>query len=874
MKHPNLAIKLQLLYSLQVNSKIKNHSDLARELDVSRQAVSRWCRGTTTTHGNCIPHYQVAPIAKLFLIEVSWLSLEIEQFETKVRDRLEQSNSDLSKSAIEISNSTMPITSLELFGRDNELELLNYYWQQSESNVVQLIAFGGVGKSSLVNRWLSDLNKSEYKVAERVYAWSFYWQGESSELKSSGDLFIEHALEWFGDEEPASGTPWAKASRLAKLIRSKKTLLVLDGLEPMQLGPGPKQGQIENPAISCLVRELSEENTGLCLITSRLEVRDLENYADGRIGTIDLGHLSKEASASYLQSLGVSGEISELETAGELYEGHALSLSLFGGYLSVVHGGSINSYKSIESLFGESTLDSHAKNVLSAYLKYFEDSPALKILFLLSLLDRAIELSELQSIANFADIKGLTTELNQLTKAKWRFSIKQLHDSRLVSVEKVRNELVLDCHPIVRDFSIEYQRSNNISDWIKGNDLLFGYFNSVTSDFPTSMQELEPLYRAVRYGANAGRIEEAFHIYFEKIKRKQFSMFTEGSHYADQACIKAFFKKEWDEPLPSLPGEAKGYLLSSAAANLIYLGDIYTAIDPSLKSIEWYVQNGKFLEAASAAGPLMSMLIMAGEMSRALTLEQEMSAIINSSENKVIQGMAANFSGYAQHLKGESENAFEYFERSEAVLLSSNPVSPAPFPTISSYYCKYLLDNGDVKGALNRALKTFAWRHLESWQVAIDTTSLLASDILVLGLIFLESGDKINAKKYLDRQIELLKTADEWLYLPTGLSSRARFHTAVENFQEALKDLDEAISISQITGAKFGEWEAYLGMAQLRLKQENYELSNEYLGKALALPNMEMYRFRDKEIAELRETLAVHLPNTAKSERMPGESLH
>ena len=492
---------------------------------------------------------------------------------------------------------------------------------------------------------------------------------------------------------------------------------------------------------------------------------------------------------------------------------------------------------------------------------------------MLSLLDRAVELKELKSIVSSSEVKNLTTELNALTYSNWRFCIQQLRESKLVSIRNSGQDLVLDCHPIVRDFGAEYLKFKMPVAWSQGNELLFDFYTSGKLEYPESMHELEPLFRAVTHGVYAGRVQEAFNIYFLKIKRKQFSMFAEGSHHADQACIRAFFQRKWDKPLDSLTEEAKGYLLSSAATNLIYLGDINSAIDPALKSIEWYINNGKWLEAASASAPLMSMLIMAGEMPKALALKESMSTTISRSGNKVIQGMASNFNAYLNFLVGENEQASENFAVSEKILLSCKPESPAPFPTISSYYCKFLLETGRTKKALNRALKTFGWRHQTTWQVAIDTTSLLASDMLILGLIFLEIGDKINAKKYLDRQVELFKSTDEWLYLPTGLSSRARFHMAVNDFEAALKDLEEAIEISKRTGAKFGEWEAYIDMAQLQLQTENFESSDEFLTKAKSLENMEMYRFRDKQINKLEETLANHLPHTTNNERMPRESI-
>ena len=100
---------------------------------------------------------------------------------------------------------------------------------------------------------------------------------------------------------------------------------------------------------------------------------------------------------------------------------------------------------------------------------------------------------------------------------------------------------------------------------------------------------------------------------------------------------------------------------------------------------------------------------------------------------------------------------------------------------------------------------------------------------MVLGLVFLRLGDLTNAKVHLDRQVELFKSADEWLYLPTGLNSRAQFYIATNNFHEATKDLEEALNISLKTGAKLGEWEAYINYSQLHLKQENYESSKKFL---------------------------------------------
>jgi hypothetical protein len=75
-----------------------------------------------------------------------------------------------------------------------------------------------------------------WRGAEKVFGWSFYSQG--TDRLSSSDEFIDAALRWFGDVDPKVGSPWDKGERLAALIKKQRTLLVLDGVEPLQWGPG------------------------------------------------------------------------------------------------------------------------------------------------------------------------------------------------------------------------------------------------------------------------------------------------------------------------------------------------------------------------------------------------------------------------------------------------------------------------------------------------------------------------------------------------------------------------------------------------------------------------------------------------------------
>ena len=213
-------------------------------------------------------------------------------------------------------------------------------WANRHVNVVTIVAWAGVGKSTLVNHWLGRMAAEHYRSAELVFGWSFYRQGSSGET-SSADEFLDAALNWFGDPDPRIGTAWEKGERLAKLIAHRRTLLILDGLEPLQNPPGPQEGRLREPSLQALLRELAALNTGLCVITTRLPVADIADHEQTSVLRCDLDQLSCDAGAKLLRALGVKGPEAELRSASDEFSGHCLALTLLGSYLTDAYNGDI-----------------------------------------------------------------------------------------------------------------------------------------------------------------------------------------------------------------------------------------------------------------------------------------------------------------------------------------------------------------------------------------------------------------------------------------------------------------------------------------------------------------------------------------------------
>jgi hypothetical protein len=117
-----------------------------------------------------------------------------------------------------ISIARLPVTGSDVFGREEDIAFLDNAWADQQVNVVTIVAWGGVGKSTLINHWLRRIAAENYRSAQLVFGWSFYRQGTSGDT-SSADEFLDAALRWFGDPDPRLGRrerDWRSWSRIVQ----------------------------------------------------------------------------------------------------------------------------------------------------------------------------------------------------------------------------------------------------------------------------------------------------------------------------------------------------------------------------------------------------------------------------------------------------------------------------------------------------------------------------------------------------------------------------------------------------------------------------------------------------------------------------------
>ena len=353
---------------------------------------------------------------------------------------------------------------------------------------------GCVGKSTLVNHWLAQMAAEHYRSAELVFGWSFYRQGTTGQT-STADEFVDAALSWFGDPDPRVGTAWEKGERLAKLVAHRRTLLVLDGLEPLQNPPGPQEGRLREPSLQALLRELAAFNTGLCVITTRTPVADIADHKRTSALRRDLEQLSCDAGAKLLRALGVKGDEPELLNASKEFSGHCLALTLLGSYLTDAYSGDIRRRKEVsQHLADDVRQGAHARKVMESYQSWFGEGPELSVLRMIGLFDRPAEEEAIAVLLEPPTIPGLTKSLTNMSPTEWRTILARLRRARLLAAEDPHNPGYVDTHPLVREYYGEQLRGQRSDAWQECNKRLFNYYRALAPRLPDSVREMEPLF--------------------------------------------------------------------------------------------------------------------------------------------------------------------------------------------------------------------------------------------------------------------------------------------------------------------------------------------------------------------------------------------
>lgn len=702
-----------------------------------------------------------------------------------------------------VSLERLPYTGYELFGRQKELQALDEAWAAAGTHVISFVAYGGVGKSTLLNKWVERLRWDNYRGAQKVFAWSFYSQG-TNERVTSADKFINEALAWFGDPDPAAGSPWDKGSRLADLIRGHKTLLLLDGMEPLQSAYDFETGAIKDPALRTLIAELGRRNSGLCVITTRVAVPELSRYPQ-TCQQIDLEKLSAEAGTMLLKVRATQGSDEALQQATTDFGFHALAINLLATYLHEIPGHPIAAAAALPDLPNiPEAKGRHPRRIMAAFAEKLDKVAATELLHVLGLFSRPAELQAIAAVIAKPPIPNLTDKLTGVRDAAFLQACETLRRYKLLAPASSHNPDTLDCHPLVREHFGEKLRQQNAAAWKEAHRRLYEYYKNLPAkELPNTLEEMEPLFAAVAHGCQAGRHQEAeVDVFFKRIRRghEGYTVLKLGAIGTDLSVLSNFFDVPWSQPNGDLKDNIKVVVLGWAGFNLRMLGRLREAIHPMHAGLEQLIKERKWKRSAIAAGNLSELYLILGEVGQAVACAYQSVDFADRSGDGFQEETQRTKLGNALFQSGQFSYAENLFREAEIRQKQRRPAYPHLYSQNGFQFCDLLLNQGAYQEIPKRVRQAIKISKRNGWLLSIALDRLtLGSALLLRALKEVEGRYRyfIQAKEFLQQATVGLRKAGVQEYLPRGLFTRATFHRSQNEFALAWADLEEAREIAE-----------------------------------------------------------------------------
>lgn len=844
-QYQDLQAKLRLLYDSGLAPAIDSHSKLAQELGIRRQNVNKWINGADGYSPGVIPRGRATAIAELFSIELEWLDLPVAEFEHHIARRAESRHLALD---VELMGQLIPVSlqrKSPLFGRGEALAQLSFAWTRAITRVVWLEGFGGSGKTALLAAWLEELAARGYDGAEGVFAWRFddhpyasLAEAESQLLEALGDFL---GLQTLQQESPMQGV-----KRLAQRICELRLLIVIDGFPEFQ------KVSVHSRLLS-LLHELGERNPGLLVVSSTASLDEFALAETISVLRLCVGRLSQRAGIELLEAHGLSDHWDARAEIIKSLAGHPLALiyaaeRFLSGEASLADVSTPSEL--LSSASDASPLAARSRRldaIATAVYSRMQSESARGFLSLLSLLDTPVSRAQLLALRSWAHSAATLYDTAKLTDRTIISMLSSLEktgaivwrDQSASSLDRQKAEPAggFELHPIVRVRLSERLLNADPLLWRSVHGELSAFFGSFDADAAVA-EGFSYSLAAARHSLLAGNVKEGFRHYYTRYKGGKQTL-RSVNRWSEQRTLRLFDPQRDLSLANSLQPLARVQLEASRAMNLIALGRCDLALPIALTSLSWFLEHEHPADALQLAGPLLSMLIATGRWQMALDLIRKLEAGAVADNDEVLYAAGQSFYGYVKLLRGNSGSAQKHFLAAEAILQKPTMDTPVRHPTLSAFYCRFLIETGAIEQAIKRGLQTERWREQGSWQVACDSPSLQASDAMQLGHALVEGGRFAEARQRLEAQLELLQQSNEWLYLPDSLIARARYHLAMKEREAAFADLHRAQQLADLYQAPLSRTEALLLFAEYHAKASNKAYAHAFLDEAKAIKGLE-----------------------------------
>ena len=583
----------------------------------------------------------------------------------------------------------------EFIGREQELALLDLALSLGRTAVVSLVAWGGVGKTALTRVWLGRLERAGWLDFECVFGWSFQGEGAGEDREEAEDLFLERALAWFAIPHEPAWQPWEKGRLLAEAIGERRTLLVLDGLEPLQYPPGPQGGRIRAAGIESLLagleRGAGRKARSLSILTTREAPGQFEAPAAIHV---DLGNLDEEAGAMLLHRSGaryagaveISGDDPELMAASRELGGHALTLRLLGRFLQRAHEGDIRRRDVVAFESADLAVDGGLIfRMLAAFEKWFRAGGdfgmrRLAAMRIVGLFNRPAEADSIRALRSAPPLDGLTEALF-IRRADTAEPVPEEDFHEVVSfleefglLARVPRTGALDCHRLIREYFATQVRRDSPQSWKQAHGRLFEHLNGTIKPIARpGLEDLQPAYRAAHHACEAKWFPKAAKLYERQMMHspdEHYSWFFLGAFESDLQLFSGFFESRWDRPSPELPPPVGSWLWGEVGYCLRSVGRLREALVPLNRGAEEQLAAGHWMDAATGFCNLSEVLTTLGQLQEAAAAADRSAEIAKRIFPPAFYPQTVAALAHIYHQQGRVQDSAELFRRAAGATFS------------------------------------------------------------------------------------------------------------------------------------------------------------------------------------------------------------
>ncbi len=772
---------------------------------------------------------------------------------------------------VEVDIRHLPESTTALIGRKTELAQLTEAFTNPNKRLAIIVAAGGIGKSALTDEWLKQIEAHNYYGKTRIFGWSFYSQGSHNTFTNS-QPFFSAVLPFLGVTEIPKDEI-EKARLLARCLREQPCLLILDGLEPLQYAQNlsAMNGEVQDSAlkefIACFGRAPGDS---FVLLSSRQPLVELKKWQVERYLLLKLETLlpppydiQHDDGIPLLKALEVKGSDYELHEISKDLNGHALSLVLMGHLLREHYQGDCRYAKELPPLtsaHGDSDAEKDSRHALRVldYYDSLQDEASRCFLQLLGLFDRPMNAAEKAVLIANADY---AEPLRDLTVNQWQAVEQRLEKSGLLLGKKGSfGRLEWDTHPIIRVYFGEKLKENYPEAFKQAHLILFDYYQKLPEkEFPDTLEEMQPLYRAVVHGCLAGEYKKAkINIYQSRICRgdEHYSWHKLGGYSQDLIALSSFFSQDWLQPINSGLTEAdQAWLLAEASFCLMSLGRLTEAVLLRELNIKWSTKLKDWENVAISSGVLCDLLLSLGKLHEAKTAAQ--TAVDYSLKFRYGFWWLEMYCKLASVLR-----CFSHLEYAQKIFTQVEEYQQQVFPdyTYLSYvagieYCFLLLDITSTTSNLEHILRR------AKYSFDISQNEILILVMALDQLVFARTHQFLQQEKIARTEFNLaiqeIQKSNQLIYTPLFYIHRADFYLTQNQLDPALADLNSAWEVIERCGMKLYAVDYLLIHGRYCLATKDHDTALNHYIEAKQLIQETGYHLRDAELdlfaAKLRQ---------------------